>query len=52
MSEEEKKTAAEGAEIEIETPEETNEAPAQDPVTEETAEPKEEIGRASCRERV
>ncbi|MEE3377849.1 MAG: nucleotide exchange factor GrpE, partial [Lachnospiraceae bacterium] len=42
MSEEEKKTAAEGAEIEIETPEETNEAPAQDPVTEETAEPKEE----------
>ena len=42
LSEEEKKTAAEGAEIEIETPEETNEAPAQDPVTEETAEPKEE----------
>ena len=42
MSEEEKKTAAEGAEIEVETPEETNEAPAQDPVTEEAAEIKEE----------
>lgn len=42
MSEEAKKAAAEGVEIEIETPEEKNETPAPDPVTEEKAEVKEE----------